>query len=264
MGADLGPSYELAKRLSTLEDLVRNLSTRDVLQNASIGAGGITVTNGGSIVITGTGSIVVSGGLTSGGTVTATTTITAGGAVSGASLAASGAITGATLAVSNSIDAVTTIHSAGRGTFDGGVTSADVRARTVTVGYSAVYADSSGIFGANTSSVHVKQDIETANAAAEVAALLRVALVRFRYIAAVDELGEAAPSELGSIVEYFATVPALKDYVFNGADGKPQGIRWEKISIPLIAVAQHHEARANAAEARLEAIERRLAAARIA
>jgi len=61
VGANLGPDYDLAKRISDLEILVRGLSTRDVLQNASIGAGGITV-NGGSIIVTGTGSIQLATG----------------------------------------------------------------------------------------------------------------------------------------------------------------------------------------------------------
>lgn len=58
----LGPDHDLAKRLSTLEQKVQQLSTRDLLQNASIGAGGLSVNSGGAITINGGGSMSVNGG----------------------------------------------------------------------------------------------------------------------------------------------------------------------------------------------------------
>ena len=57
----LGPDHDLAKRLSTLEQKVQQLFTRDLLQNASIGAGGLVVQGGGSITVQDGGSIAVNG-----------------------------------------------------------------------------------------------------------------------------------------------------------------------------------------------------------
>lgn len=61
-GTILPPKHDLAKRLTALEQQVAQLATRDVLQNASIGAGGLTVNSGGSIRVLGGGSISVADG----------------------------------------------------------------------------------------------------------------------------------------------------------------------------------------------------------
>ena len=61
-GINLGPDHALAIRLQQMEDAIKELSTRDVLQNASIGQGGLTVNGTGSINVTGGGSINVTGG----------------------------------------------------------------------------------------------------------------------------------------------------------------------------------------------------------
>lgn len=83
-----------------LQDLQRqideNASARS-LAASQIGQGGLVVNNGGSITIQGTGSLNVgSGALNSAGSITAGTTITAGGALSGSSVTAtSGDVTAA-------------------------------------------------------------------------------------------------------------------------------------------------------------------------
>lgn len=43
MQSQLGPDYDLAKRLSTMEQNIQKLSTRDVLLNATFGSDGTTV-----------------------------------------------------------------------------------------------------------------------------------------------------------------------------------------------------------------------------
>jgi hypothetical protein len=62
VGINLGPKHDLATRLSKADRAVRQLGTRDILQNASIGAGGLTVENGGSIEIMDGGSLTLIGG----------------------------------------------------------------------------------------------------------------------------------------------------------------------------------------------------------
>jgi Chaperone of endosialidase len=132
MGINLGPEYDLAKRISDLEKQVAGLGTRDVLQNASIGAGGLTITNGGTLTVDGdaifNGSLTVPAGalstaasisagtfltvgtyITAGTTITAAGTITssggnvtaAAGTVSGANISGSVGVTGADLFTQN-------------------------------------------------------------------------------------------------------------------------------------------------------------------
>lgn len=134
------------------------------------------------------------------------------------------------------------------------------RATPVTTGYVGAWLNSDGRIGASVSSVVYKQDFGPANTDELVRAILGVSLVRFRYIQTVEDLGDKAPLELGAIAEYFASV-GLGEYVFNNADGEPMGINYERLSIPLIAVVQRLHAEGAARDARLEALERRLAGA---
>lgn len=58
---ELGHQDDLGARLADLERKVQWLSTQDLLQNASIGAGGLTVEGAGGITVTGGGVVVVNG-----------------------------------------------------------------------------------------------------------------------------------------------------------------------------------------------------------
>lgn len=96
---ELGPEFDLAKRMTTLERIVRGLTTRDVLQNASISSGGLQILDGGSLLVDGdavfNGSLTVpAGSLNTGGNLSAGGSITAGTSLNGASLAVSSATIG--------------------------------------------------------------------------------------------------------------------------------------------------------------------------
>ena len=65
MTIELGHGEDLGARLAELERRVQGLLTQDVLQNASIGAGGLTVNGAGGITVTGGGVINVNGALLS-------------------------------------------------------------------------------------------------------------------------------------------------------------------------------------------------------
>lgn len=137
-----------------------------------------------------------------------------------------------------------TLSVTGRSTLTGGITSTDVRARTVTVGYSAVYADVNGIFGANTSSRRYKQDI--AAATMDLDGILRLTPRRYRRRAAVEEMGADAPVEIGLIAEDVEKVaPWL---VFHDADGLVQGIRYEMLSVALLGIVKTLDERVRALE----------------
>lgn len=58
---ELGHGNDLAARITDLERKVQGLLTQDLLQNASIGSGGLTVEGAGGITVTGGGVIVVDG-----------------------------------------------------------------------------------------------------------------------------------------------------------------------------------------------------------
>jgi len=140
-----------------------------------------------------------------------------------------------------------TLGVSGNSTF-GPIKSAYARAHTVLSGYANAYWDGNGDAGVNVSSVVYKQDIAPADLSEEVQGILRMALVRFRYTAAVEEYGDDAPVELGSLAEYVESI-GLGEYIFYDEQGTVQGISYERLTIPLIAVVQSLDARLKALEA---------------
>ena len=213
------------------------------LQQSQIGAGGLLINGGGSLTISGGGSLNVgSGALNSAGSITAGTTIAAGGALSGASVAVTGLASSATSS--------TTGNAAVGGTSTlGPINSTYSRGHTVLSSYAVAYWDGNGDAGINISTVVSKQDITPADLAPEVQAILALALVNFRYIAAVEEHGDSAPVEIGAIAEYVEAM-GLGQWVFRDAEGAVQGISYERLTIPLIAVVQSLDKRLKALEAR--------------
>lgn len=207
------------RKLRDVERTAREQAAARTLEASTIGKGGILVKDGGSITVEAPGTIDLQGGAFSAATVTATTDITAGDTIQGAHVVATSDMTTVNLTAS------------------GPIYSPHGRANPVTSGYVGAWLNVDGRLGATASSVFVKQDFEPGNTAALVDAMYHVALVRFRYIAAVEQFGDAAVSELGSIAQYFVT-NGLGEYVFNDADGNPQGINYERLTIPLIAVVQ--------------------------
>jgi hypothetical protein len=126
------------------------------------------------------------------------------------------------------------------------------RATTVVTSTASAWFDGTGKLGINPSTVAQKQDFEPADTSAEVAALLRMALIRFRRTELVNELGDAAPWELGSIAEYVAQT-ALVEATFNDEEGNVLGIEWSTLVKPLIATVQALDARVKALEASIVA-----------
>jgi len=229
------------------------------LAASTIGNGGLVVKDGGSITIEGTGSLNVgTGALNSAGSISAGTTITAGGAISaGTTITATGTISGGGFSTAGAVScgSVSTANitvsanlSVGGSCTVGPINSTYARGHTVLSGYAVAYWDGNGDAGVNVSSVVYKQDITPADLSADVQAILRMALVRFRYIEAVEIYGDDAPIELGSLAEYVESI-GLGEYVFHDVDGNVQGIAYERLTIPLIAVVQSLDARLRALEA---------------
>jgi hypothetical protein len=182
MGIELGHTHDLATRIEALESKIEGLATQDLLQNASIGAGGltvegaggVTVTGGGSLTITGTGTLnVASGGLNSAGSISAGTTITAGGTiqstggdVDGLNVNATAGNVTATGLVSagGSISAGTTLSAGGNLSVGGTTTSTgDIftpNATPAVSGYTICYLNSDGRVSKGSSSARYKVSIQ--------------------------------------------------------------------------------------------------------
>lgn len=128
-----------------------------------------------------------------------------------------------------------TIHSVGRGTFDGGITSADVNTRILSFSYDSVYIDGNNIFGLSPSSRRYKQDIVPADLDPNLFYLAEI--VNYRTIEAVEKSGEAAKVEIGGIAEQFHDI-GLGQFVRYDSEGRPDGITYERLTVGLIAVVQ--------------------------
>lgn len=243
--ADFGPGIDLPKRLKKLEDAVQALSTRDILQNASIGNGGITVnggqihvTNGGSIVVDGSGTITLPTGAFSSGSVT-TNALTVNGNSN-----TTGTATVGTLSATGGVSASGNVSAGGSGNFPSGVNSTGVYNNLLTSSYRVQYVWSGGDMGYVPSSRRFKQDITTAPDIKS--AMLAMRVVTFRYMAAVHELGDAAAVEWGVIAEELDAL-GLRWAVDYDAEGLPFGVKYERLTLAVIPVIQDHEERLKAA-----------------
>jgi hypothetical protein len=209
------------------------------LERSTIGSGG-TLTVEGTLAITGDLQ-VPTGALSSAGAMTAGTDVVAGNDVSA----------GRDVTAIRNVHAGNDLNADGdlnvrHANLSGSVYSPTGRATPVTTSYVAAYFNSDGRLGATPSSLRFKQDVQAADTTALVEAILHFALVRFRYIAAVEEHGEDARLELGSLAEY-AVHAGLSEFVYLDEEGLPLGINYERLTLPLIATVQSLDARLRAA-----------------
>lgn len=138
---------------------------------------------------------------------------------------------------------------------DNGLYSPAVYTRSVTYGnYRAVWVNVDGTLGQTASSQTVKQDITPADIPAD--AILGAEVVNFRYIDAVEALGEDAPIEIGVIAEQLLEVPGLEKFVYHDEDGKPAGVHYERLAVAVIPQLQAQAARLDELEARLAKLEK--------
>lgn len=234
--AELGPEYSLAKRISTLEGLVRGLSTRDVLQNASIGSGGLTITDGGFLVVDGdatfNGSLTVpSGSLNTGGNLTAGGSITAGTSLNAATLAISGAASLGSLAVGSVTISGGNI-TANSGTFY----SLYAYNNPVVTSYLAAYINVDGRFGATPSALRFKQDIIERRYT--ITDLMTFQIVNYRLIEAVRLDGDLAQTEVGVIAEWLVEAGLSEFVVFHPETGEPWSVHYERLCLVAISAMQ--------------------------
>ena len=127
------------------------------------------------------------------------------------------------------------INAGGIVTATGGIISADVKSRSLVVGYDSVYIDANNRMGLSPSARRFKQDIEPIDM--EPSVIDQMAPVSFRLIGAVEELGDQAKVEAGFIAEDLEAI-GLGQFVTRGSDGAPTGIAYERLTVPLVVAVK--------------------------
>jgi hypothetical protein len=166
-----------------------------------------------------------------------------------AKVASPGAIAPTTVTASGAVSGTT-------GTFPTGISSTGAYGKLLTYGgaYNAAYLHVDGTLGYVPSSRQFKQDIQPV--ALDPALLRQLRLVNFRYIAAVVNLGDTAQIEVGLIAEEVDAL-GLHWLVDYDAEGRPLGVKYERLALLLIPAVQSNDDRLTAIEARLATLERR-------
>ena len=277
------------RRIRDAERQAREQASAKSGQAMQIGAGGITVTNGGSITIQGTGSLNVgSGALNSAGSITAATTITAAGNVQGGGLVSTGA---ASVAAGMSVGGALSAGSISSGNV---VSSGQVQSNgspflslpshnyNCTSGYVACWIDGNGTFGTSPSSALVKTGL-TPMTGADAQRLLNLTPYWGRYVwdADTDPLRvfflaeDVRAAGFGPDVAPVAETPVT----FTGPDGNPVldasgspvtvpvgeawTINYSQMVVPLIAAWHDGAQQMQAMQAQIDALTARLKAAGI-
>lgn len=133
------------------------------------------------------------------------------------------------------------------GTFNGGLKSTDVHGHLLTYGgaYTATWCHVDGTLGTVPSSERYKRDFRAHGL--DLTALDRAEVLAFRYIDAVDNLGEDAEYVLGGLAEQFVAC-GLGHTVVRNADGLPFSIEDRPLLYTLLAGYQQLSARVAALE----------------
>jgi hypothetical protein len=129
-------------------------------------------------------------------------------------------------------------------TVGGIIRSPATYSNSITSSFRNVFVTSvDGSFGFNLSSRRFKQDIE--DFVPDAATIAQLRLVTFRYIAAVELEGDAAEIHVGLIAEEVHDLGL--HWLVEYEDGQPIGIKFHLVAMAMLAVAQDHEKRLQAA-----------------
>lgn len=171
-------------------------------------------------------------------------------------VASPGNIAPGNVAASGNITAAGGVNASGDVNVGGALRAQSVYSTTLASAYRAVWSTSvDGQLGYVPSSERFKRDIATLVENADV--LLKLNVVTFRYIAAVEELGKDADIEVGLIAERVDELGLwwLVDYEEDGVT--PFGIRYERVGLAALLVAQYVAAQHADIALRVEALEAR-------
>lgn len=162
-------------------------------------------------------------------------------------LAGSGTTWAGPVASPSTITAASDISSSGTASVAGVFKNIAAYSNPITTSFRNLFVTSvDGQYGFNLSSREFKQDVQSALVDPKNVLLLR--LVTYRYIAAVEEYGDAAAIEHGLLAEEVeeAGLGWLVDY---GEDGKPLTLKFHLIAMALLPVVQDLNARVTRLEA---------------
>ena len=123
-------------------------------------------------------------------------------------------------------------------TFGGNLSSDSTYDNEITTTRRAMWISSNGGFGYNLSSRTKKQDIVSANL--DVSSILSIDPVKFRYIKAVEELGDSAEIEVGFIAEDLHDA-GLTQFVDYGKLGNPESVHYQIYVVALQAVVREQQ-----------------------
>jgi hypothetical protein len=120
----------------------------------------------------------------------------------------------------------------------------------ITTAFRVVYnGNGDGSLGFNLSSRRYKQDI--AGASLDVSLLAQLRVVTFRYIAAVEQFGDEAATEVGLIAEEVDEL-GLKWLVdYDPETGVPDGIKFDRLAVAALGLAEGLNGRVERIEAAL-------------
>ena len=162
-----------------------------------------------------------------------------------ASLAGSGQTWQGPVSTSGAVNAGT-VNASGTGSVTGIFRNPAAYGNNITSSYRTLYTTSvDGAFGYNLSTRRVKQDITPT--VIDVAALRKVEFVAFRYIAAVEASGDAAAVETGVIAEQLDEL-GLSWLVDYDEAGIPEGVKFDRMALAALALAQDNARRLDALE----------------
>lgn len=271
------------RRIRDAERQAREQASAKSGQAMQIGAGGITVTDGGSITIQGTGALHVgSGALDSAGSITAATDITAGGTVQGADVVSTGAASVAGALSAGSVSSGNVVSSGQVQSNGAPFVSLPSHNYNCTSGYVACWINGDGTFGTSPSSELVKTGL-TPMTGADAQRLLNLTPYWGRYLwdADTDPLRvfflaeDVRAAGFGPDVAPVAETPVT----FTGPDGNPVldasgspvtvpvgeawTINYSQMVVPLIAAWHDGAQQMQAMQSQIDALTARLKAAGI-
>lgn len=129
------------------------------------------------------------------------------------------------------------------------------RASPVVTSYVSAYFNSDGRLGIDPSAAKFKQDIAPHQWTLE--QLLAIELISYRLIAAVDELGDDAPTLYGVTCEQLLEA-GLAEFVVFDSSGAPLTVAYDKLSLVTLGAAQVLARQVADLSSRLGQIEARL------
>lgn len=246
------------RRARDIERSAQEQAAARTAEATTIGAGGLVVKDGGSIRVESPGTIDLPGGSFSANTLTAATTVTAGGTVQGGALVST---SGASIAGTASVGALSasgSVSANGEIVAGGKVRGGNIWGNILSVDYRVVYVSNpTGELGHVPSSLRYKTCIEPVQL--DLDAVLGLGLRTFKYKAAIEAYGgvEEAPTELGLIAEEVADA-GLGYLVYRGENGEVDGVAYERLTLPLLALAQRQQAQINELQAAVTALQAQL------